>query len=67
MFTVTVLVDEFGQPMNPSIKRGPGFSRSRVREAAIEVAMGARFRPAMKRGVAGRMWTDVQIVFPGTE
>lgn len=68
IYVVTVLVDEFGRPMNPSIKRGPpGLRRARVRDTAIEVAMGARFRPAIKDGVAGRMWTDVQVVFPGTE
>lgn len=68
IYVVTVLVDEFGRPMNPSVKRGPpGLRRGRVRDAAIEVAMGARFRPATKNGVAGRMWTEVQVVFPGTE
>ena len=65
VYVVTVLVDEFGRPLNPSIKRGPTF-RKRVRDTAIEVARGARFRPAVKDGAAGRMWTEILVVFPGT-
>jgi len=63
---VRVLVDELGKPTSPSIEKGRTLRR-RVRDTAVEVALGARFQAATKNSVAGRMWTEVQVVFPGSE
>ena len=60
---VRALVDEFGNVVTASATSGPAFKR-KVKEAAVEAAKGATFQPAMKEGVAGRMYVDVKVVFP---
>ena len=62
MYSVRVLVDEFGKVITAQVESGPSFRR-RLREAAAEAAKKATFRPASKDGMAGRMWTEVRIVF----
>ncbi len=60
--TLTVLVDEHGKVLTASPTSGGGFRR-RFREPAVETAKRSRFRPAIKNGVAGRMWTEMSVVF----
>ncbi|MFQ5524776.1 MAG: TonB family protein [Thermoanaerobaculia bacterium] len=59
---VAVLVDEEGKVLTARVEAGAGFRR-RFRDAAIETAKRSRFRPAVRNGVAGRMWTSLKIVF----
>jgi TonB family protein len=58
--TVRVLVDESGRVVEAEVpeKAGLGFD-----EAAIEAARGTGYAPATKNGVAGKMWTELKIVF----
>ncbi len=60
--TVAVLVDEHGKVLTANVTSGGGLRR-RFREPAVETAKLSSFRPAMKNGVAGRMWTEIRIVF----
>ena len=60
--TVSVLVDEHGRVLTAAATRGGGFRR-RYRGPAVETAKRSEFIPAMKDGVAGRMWTEMRIVF----
>ena len=60
--SVSVLVDEHGRVLTASATKGVGFRR-RYRGPAVETAKRSEFRPAMKNGVAGRMWTEMRIVF----
>ena len=62
VYSVRVFVDEFGKVITAQVESGPAFKR-RLRHAAAEAAKQARFQPASKDGVAGRMWTEVRIVF----
>jgi len=57
-----VLVDEHGKVLTASVTSGGGFRR-RYRGPAVETAKRSEFIPAMKDGVAGRMWTEMRIVF----
>ncbi len=59
---VAILVDEHGRGLTARVESGAGFRR-RYREAAVETAKASIFRPAIKNGVAGRMWTSLKIVF----
>ncbi len=59
---VAVLVDEHGKVLTANATSGGGFRR-RYRDPAAETAKRSVFRPAMKDGIAGRMWTEVRIVF----
>lgn len=59
---VEVLVDEFGKVLTAKAVSGGGFRR-RYRDPAVETAKRSLFRPAMKNGVAGRMWTRMRVVF----
>jgi TonB family protein len=59
---VAVLVDESGQVIDARVrvgdKSGLGFE-----EAALEAAKKARYFPATRDGVAGKMWTELELVF----
>ncbi len=59
---VAVLVDENGQVIDAQLrgadKSGLGFD-----EAALEAARKARYFPASRDDVAGKMWTDLDLVF----
>ncbi len=59
---VTALVDEHGKVLSTSVKR-PSFKR-KLKEAAMAAAKGATFRPAVRDGVAGRMYTFIRVDFP---
>ena len=59
---VTALVDEHGNVVSTSVKR-PAFKR-KIKEAAMEAAKGAKFRPAVRDGVAGRMYTFIRVNIP---
>lgn len=59
---VEVLVDEFGKVLTAKAVSGGGFRR-RYRDPAVETAKKSLFRPAVKNGVAGRMWTEMRVVF----
>lgn len=58
--SVRVLVDEGGRVVDAQVpeKAGLGFD-----EAAMEAARATRYSPATKDGVAGKMWTELKIVF----
>jgi len=58
--SVRVLVDENGRVVEAEVpnKAGLGFD-----EAAMEAARATGYSPATKDGVAGRMWTELKIVF----
>ena len=60
--TLTVLVNEHGKVLTASVTSGGGFRR-RYRNPAIETAKRSDFIPAIKNSVAGRMWTEMRIVF----
>lgn len=60
--SVAVLVDEHGKVTTANATTGGGLRR-RFREPAIETAKRSMFRPAIKDGIAGRMWTEIRIVF----
>ena len=59
---VRVLVDEKGEVATAVIASGPSFRR-KFRDAAIEAAKQARFRPARRGNTLGRMWTEVRVTF----
>jgi TonB family protein len=59
---VEVLVDEFGKVLTAKAVSGGGLFR-RYRDPAVETAKKSLFRPAVKNGVTGRMWTEMRIVF----
>ncbi len=59
---VEVLVDETGKVLTARVGEVPSFRR-RYRDAALEVAQAARFRPARKGNLVGRMWTELHITF----
>ena len=59
---VAVLVDETGQVIDAQI-RGADKSGLGFNETALEAARRARFFPASRDDVAGKMWTDLDLVF----
>ncbi len=59
---VKVLVETTGEVSQAEISDGPSFRRN-YREAAVAAAEKARFRPAKRGTVTGRMWTKVRVVF----
>ena len=59
---VKVLVDENGAVARALIADGPTFRR-KYRDAAIEAAEKAHFRPARRGDTRGRMWTQVRVTF----
>lgn len=61
-FMVEVLVDEFGKVLTARAEGGGLFKR-KYRDSAVETAKRSRFRPAIKKGITGRMWTEIRIVF----
>jgi TonB family protein len=62
LIRVAVLVDENGQVIDAQIrdgdKSGLGFE-----ETALEAARKARFFPATRDGIAGKMWTELLLDF----
>ncbi len=59
---VAVLVDETGQVIDVQL-RGADKSGLGFNEAALEAAKKARYFPASRDDVAGKMWTDLDFVF----
>jgi TonB family protein len=59
---VAVLVDETGQVIEAQL-RGADKSGLGFNEAALEAAKKARFFPASRDDVAGKMWTDLELAF----
>jgi eukaryotic-like serine/threonine-protein kinase len=59
---VAVLVDEAGQVIDVQL-RGADKSGLGFNEAALEAARKARYFPASRDDVAGKMWTDLDFVF----
>jgi TonB family protein len=59
---VAVLVDETGQVIDAQL-RGADKSGLGFNEAALEAAKKARYFPASRDGVVGKMWTDLDFVF----
>jgi TonB family protein len=59
---VAVLVDETGQVIDVQL-RGADKSGLGFNEAALEAAKRARYFPASRDDVAGKMWTDLDFVF----
>ena len=59
---VAVLVDENGQVIDAQIREGDN-SGLGFEEAALEAARKARFVPATRDGIAGRMWTELLFDF----
>ena len=59
---VAVLVDESGQVIDARVREGDR-SGLGFEEAALEAARKARYFPATRDGVAGKMWTDLELVF----
>jgi len=59
---VTALVDEHGKVLSTTVKR-PSFKR-KLKEAAMRAAKDAKFRPAVRQGVAGRMYTFIRVDIP---
>ena len=59
---VAVLVDENGQVMEARI-RERGRSVWGFEEAALSAARKARYFPATRNGIAGKMWTDLLLEF----
>ena len=59
---VSALVSETGKVLTGRIRSGPAFKR-KLKDAALELAKQAEFRPAVRDGFPGRMWTDVTIVY----
>jgi TonB family protein len=59
---VAVLVDETGQVIDVRVRAGDrsglGFD-----EAALEAARRARYFPAIRDGVAGKMWAELDLDF----
>ena len=59
---VRVLVEPDGSVGRALISEGPTFRR-KYRDAALEAAERARFRPARRGNTLGRMWTEVRVRF----
>ena len=59
---LAVLVDENGQVIDARVREGDK-SGLGFEEAALEAARKARYFPATRDGVAGKMWTDLELVF----
>ncbi len=59
---LAVLVDETGQVIDARIREGDK-SGLGFEEAALEAAKKARYFPATRDGVAGKMWTDLELIF----
>ena len=59
---LAVLVDENGQVIDVRIREGDK-SGLGFEEAAVEAAKKARYYPATRDGVAGKMWTDLYLEF----
>ena len=59
---VAVLVDAAGKVEHALIKSGGGTGLG-FEEAALEAARQATFRPARRRGTAGKMWTELSFDF----
>ena len=59
---VAVLVDETGQVIDAQL-RGADKSGLGFNEAALEAAKKARYFPASRDDVAGKMWTDLDFAF----
>jgi serine/threonine-protein kinase len=59
---VKVLVEANGEVSRAAVSEGASFRRN-YREAAIAAAKQARFQPAQRDEVIGRMWTEVRVVF----
>ncbi len=59
---VAVLVDENGQVIDARVREGDK-SGLGFEEAALEAAKKARYIPATRDDVRGKMWTDLDLVF----
>jgi serine/threonine-protein kinase len=59
---VAVLVDETGQVTDAQVREGDK-SGLGFEEAALEAARKARFFPATRDGIAGKMWTELLLEF----
>jgi eukaryotic-like serine/threonine-protein kinase len=59
---VAVLVDETGRVIEAQVREGDK-SGLDFNEAALEAARRARFFPATRDGIAGRMWTELLFDF----
>jgi eukaryotic-like serine/threonine-protein kinase len=59
---LAVLVDENGQVIDVRVREGDK-SGLGFEEAALEAAKKVRYFPATRDGVAGQMWTDLELVF----
>jgi TonB family protein len=59
---LAVLVDENGQVIDARVREGDK-SGLGFEEAALEAARKARYFPATRDGVEGRMWTDLELEF----
>jgi len=59
---VAVLVDETGKVVDTQLRGGDN-SGLGFNEAALEAARKARFIPATREGVAGKMWTELLFDF----
>ena len=59
---IAVLVDEDGNVAQALVKKA-GPSNLGFDEAALEAARKAKFRPATKDGMEGRMWTELMFDF----
>lgn len=59
---VEVLVDENGQVIEARVRKGDS-SGLGFNEAALEAARKARFFPATRDGIAGKMWADLYFEF----
>ena len=59
---LAVLVDETGQVIDARVREGDK-SGLGFEEAALEAAKRVRYFPATRDGVAGKMWTDLELVF----
>jgi TonB family protein len=59
---LAVLVDENGQVIEARVREGDR-SGLGFEEAALEAAKRVRYFPATRDGVAGKMWTDLELEF----
>jgi TonB family protein len=59
---VAVLVDETGKVLSAEVRTG-GKSPPAFEEAALEAARRARFHPARRDGIPGKMWTELLFEF----
>ena len=60
---LAVLVDAEGRSEHVVVKKGSEDRSLGFEDAAVEVARQARFEPATRKGVAGKMWTEVSVEF----